>query len=154
MTKKNLASNLLALIFGVFAFYSFANTNFPEAYENWDNPEIESFFSSISNKKVYLDGVRAYFVQRSSPTLHIFYDLNTRLRLPENIVGLCEIRICFKPDYWVISKFEKSDDVFNNLKPYFGAIKLENGNTFIANELKISCPDSAAYNCRELKMNK
>jgi len=88
-----------AIIFGLLVFSAFCTLRFPKDFINWDHPELEEFFRPKKPSRIYLDGARPYFIQRSSPDSVIFYDLNSRIQKNSSIEALCPIERCFQPKY-------------------------------------------------------
>lgn len=147
--KFLLNSLCLALIY--FSSYKAINK---ESFSNWDS-SAEEALSVIDLKKdrIYIDGPRPFFIQRSLPESKIFYDLNTRFQTATNIDNICLIEICFKPDLWVFGDFEKDTSMMNLLKSQFSEIVFNNKKYFISRFPVRNCQLTHPV-CDRLRMSK
>ena len=132
----------------------FSLLRFPHTFENWDHPELERIFVATRPARIYLDGVRPYFIQRAAPNSIIFYDLNTRIPSANNLQKLCPIMRCFEPDYFVISGHQKINNSLNNFIPYFDGLVYSSEHVLVATHFNGSCPSKSEFNCMALTMKK
>jgi hypothetical protein len=114
---------------------------------------VEDALLKENFSRLYMDGPRPFFVQRSHPTAKIFYDLNARFRSKDDKSQICLIKACFNPELWVISNYQKSPETLDLLANEFGNILHREPSFFVAKNPQTAC-ESGIPRCESLLMKK
>jgi hypothetical protein len=138
----------LILLF-VVVFHQIDKASFLDA---WSKGVEESLLYE-NFERLYMDGPRPFFVQRSHPKAQIFYDLNPRFKSASDLPRICEIKVCFDPELWVFSDSHKSSETLDALAGEFETILYRKKSFFVAKNPKVACDHSMAR-CELLLMNK
>ena len=143
---------LRSLVFMALLYVAYHQTD-KTSFQNPWSPGIEEALSGAVFSRLYMDGPRPFFIQRSHPDAKIFYDLNPRFETEVDLQKLCEIQTCFAPEVWVFSDRLKSQGTLEKLEERFGTITHRRKSFFIAKDPKFSCRNSVPH-CEALRMHK
>lgn len=123
-------------------------------FDNHDAPGLASFLYDIKPSRIYLDGARPLYVQRSLPRSKLFYDLNSRFIGGDQVIEeLCQVSYCFKPEVWAFTKRGKRESTFSELKSSFQEILYQREDSFVARHLILQCPNRQ-IDCKLLRMER
>ena len=134
------------------AWVAFHQINKASFVDVWSSG-VEDALLKENFSRLYMDGPRPFFIQRSHPTQKIFYDLNARFRSKEDKLQICLIKACFNPDVWVISNHQKSSETMSFLANEFGTILHQGATFFVAKNPQTNC-ETYVPQCESLMMTK
>ena len=139
---------MLLLLFLV-AFHQINRASFIDPWTTG----LEETLSNEKFSRLYMDGPRPFFVQRSHPTAKIFYDLNPRFRSSGDKSQICVIKACFDPELWVIGNYLKPPETLAFFANEFETVLHHEQSFFVAKNPKTDCGGEAPR-CESLLMIK
>lgn len=139
---------LLALF--LVAFHQIDKASFIDAWSDG----LEESLRQENFSRLYMDGPRPFFVQRSHPNAKIFYDLNPRFKSASDLQRICEIKACFNPELWVFGDWLKTPEMLKLLADSFDTLLYQGKSFFVARNPKMACDESMPHACKSVLMHK
>lgn len=144
-----LVRSLALVILFLVAFHQIDKSSF---IDRW-TPGLEEALLHENFSRLYMDGPRPFFIQKSHPNAKVFYDLNPRFRSADDLSNICKIKACLDPEVWVFGDHLKSRQMLELLANQFETIVDQRKSFVVAKQPKLAC-DPRPPTCDDLLMYK